>query len=457
MRLDPTMHDKKGTILFVDDDRAGRRLALFNLQEAGYAVEEAESGEQASALFDSAEHDLVITDLRMPGMSGVELLQDIRKKSKDTPVILVTAYGTIETAISAMKLGADDFVLKPYNKDQLLHVAGKALQHRALKQENRQLKLQLNGIERPIVTGSPILTSILDMIARIAPSDAPVLFTGESGTGKELFARRLHARSMRAEKPFVAVNCGAIPSELLEAELFGHEKGAFTGAVKERLGRFRQADGGTVFLDELGELPAPLQVKLLRVLQESVVDVLGRDEPVKINVRVVSASNKKLLVDRGAFREDLFYRINVVTIDVPPLRDHKEDIPLLVEYFVQCFAGGRELTVPKELMRVLMAHDWPGNVRELENVCKRLIILCQGTELRTEDLPPELRNEPEPIPLADSLQLPEDGLSLIDLEKDIILKTLVLKKWNVSAAANYLGVPRHVLSYRMEKYGIRRG
>ena len=452
-----TMHEQKATILFVDDDRAGRRLALFNLQEAGYAVEQAESGEQAATLFDPAKYDLVITDLRMPGMSGVELLQHIRRISTDIPVILVTAYGTIETAVSAMKLGADDFVLKPYNKDQLLHAAGRALQHRALKQENRQLKLQVSGIERPIVTRSPTLVSILEMIARIAPSNAPVLFTGESGTGKELFARRLHARSARAEKPFVAVNCGAIPAELLEAELFGHAKGAFTGAVQERLGRFRQADGGTVFLDELGELPASLQVKLLRVLQESVVDVLGRDEPVKIDVRVVSASNRKLLVDRGAFREDLFYRINVVTIDVPPLREHKEDIPILVEHFIQRDAGGRELTVPAELLRVLTAHDWPGNVRELENICKRLIILCQGTELRTADLPPELRNEPESIPLAGALQLPEDGLSLVDLEKDIIVKTLVMKKWNVSAAANYLGVPRHVLSYRMEKYGIRRG
>jgi two-component system NtrC family response regulator len=451
-------------ILFVDDDKAGRQIALYNLKEEGYEVDEAQSGEQALEVFDAQSHSLVITDIRMPGISGIDLLREIKNRSSDVPVLVITAYASINTAVEAMKLGADDFIIKPFNRDQLVLAVSKAVEHRSLKEENRVLKVKLSGIERPAVYCSEAMAEVFSVADRVAGSDVPVLITGESGTGKELIARRTHMMSSRAASPFIAINCAAIPSELIESELFGHTKGAFTGATKERLGRFRQANGGTIFLDEIGDLPEALQAKLLRILQEGVVDVVGSDSAVDVNVRVVSATNKDLevRVREGRFRDDLYYRLNVVNIHVPPLRDRSDDIPLLIEHFVRLYSDGRELSIGNEVAERLSGYPWPGNVRELENVCQRLVLLCEGTELSSEDLPPHLFHSPELVKpqqasiAVEHMELPSQGLSLLDLEKNIIAQVLEAKKWNVSKSAVYLGVPRHVLAYRMEKYGIQK-
>jgi two-component system NtrC family response regulator len=303
---------------------------------------------------------------------------------------------------------------------------------------------------------------VVEISDRVADSDTTVLITGETGTGKELIARRIHARSQRADGPFVAVNCAAVPGELLESELFGHVKGAFTGATKARAGRFRQAIGGTLFLDEVAELPLPLQAKLLRVLQEKTVDVLGSDQPVAVDARVISATNRDLAVSirKGSFREDLLYRLNVVNVAIPPLRERREEIPRLVAHFVEQLARGRELSIPRALLDEMQAHPWPGNVRELQNACERLVLLCRGDTLRIEDLPsggnPSTDAEAVAASLDDWPPLPESGLSLVDLEKRVIERVLRLKRGNVTHAASYLGVPRHVLAYRMAKYGIER-
>jgi two-component system, NtrC family, response regulator len=337
----------------------------------------------------------------------------------------------------------------------------KALERRRLATEVRTLRIRAGGVEREIVSVSGAMKRVLEVADRVAATDASVLITGESGTGKEAVSRRIHVRSSRAEGPFVAVNCAAIPGELLESELFGHARGAFTGAVRDRLGRFRQADRGTLFLDEIGEIPLPLQAKLLRVLQERVVDVVGGDKPVAVDVRIVAATNRDLLdrIGEGSFREDLYYRLNVVEIRVPPLRERPEDIPRLVEHFMAELAPDREVEVPPPVLNELERRPWPGNVRELKNACERMVILCRGGEVSAADLPPlppgrkggDAAAEGEEWPI-----LPAEGLSLIDLEKRVIERALRQKGGNITQAAAFLRVPRHILVYRIEKYGIRR-
>ncbi len=442
------------TLLLVEDDPAGRELARYNLQKAGYAVDTADDGEAALARFDPTRHALVLTDVKMPGVSGMEVLKRVKAASPDTPVLVMTAFANVQLAVEAMKAGAGDFIGKPFNRDQLLLAVAKALEGRRLRDEVRQLRRQSRGIERPIVARSEAMRRVLDLADRVAGSDAGVLIAGESGTGKELLARRIHARSARADGPFVVVDCAAIPPALLEAELFGHEKGAFTGADRAREGRFRAASGGTLFLDEVGELPLALQPKLLRALQEHTVDPVGADRPVPVDVRVVAATNRDLRAETaaGRFREDLFYRLNVVELRVPPLRERPDDLEALARHFVLRFAPGRELEVSEALLAELRARPWPGNVRELENACERLVILCEGPRLCPEGLP-----ERHPVPRADAWPpLPPDGLSLVDLEKRVIEGALALKRWNVSQTAAYLGIPRHVLIYRLEKHGLRR-
>jgi two-component system NtrC family response regulator len=460
-------------ILFVEDDAASRELGLFNLRRAGYEVDDAASGDAALALFEGGRgYDLVVTDVRIPGLSGTDLLQRIKAQAPDIPVIVVTAYGNVELAVTAMRDGAADFIGKPFNREHLLLAVARALEGRRLRSELRALRIRAAGVERPIVAHSAAMRRLLDLTDRVAGSDATVLVTGESGSGKELVARRIHVRSARAEGPFVVLNCAAIPGELLESELFGHEKGAFTGAHRARPGRFRQADGGTLFLDEVAELPPALQSKLLRVLQERVVDVVGRDTPVPVNVRVVAATNRELpqLVREGRFREDLLYRLNVVELRVPALRERPEDIPPLVRHFVARFAGDRDVSVPEPLLAELLRRPWPGNVRELENACERLVILCAGDTLDVRDLPPRPgapAGAPAALPTAfgagaealtldDWPPLPPGGLSLVDLEKRVIERVLALRDGNVSAAARYLRVPRHILTYRLQKHGIAR-
>lgn len=451
-------------ILFVDDDAGGRQVACYNLRKAGHEVDEAENGQRALEIFDPARHDLLITDVRMPGISGLELTRQIHDITEDLPILVITAFGKVETAVEALQAGAEDFVLKPFNRKQLLMAVDKALQTRQLRRENKALKRQIQGIERPIVHKSEAMRQVLQMADRIAASEASVLVDGESGSGKELIARRIHARSPRSEGPFVAVNCAAIPAELIESELFGHAKGAFTGAQEQRIGRFRQAQGGSIFLDEIGELPLAAQSKLLRVLQERIVNALGSDSSEAVDLRVIAASNKDLHdeVEAGRFRQDLFYRLNVVEIKIPPLRERREDIAILTEHFVKNFAQDRRLEIPPEVHEALRRRTWSGNVRELQNACERMVLLCSGDRLDIGLLPPE-RTAPgqtqaaQQVDLIDPLlALPPEGFSLLDMEKRVIERVLELKNNNLSEAARYLRVPRHILVYRVEKYGIER-
>jgi DNA-binding NtrC family response regulator len=451
----------KGSILFIEDDQAGRELGEFNLRRAGYEVDACASGEAGVAAFDATRHALVITDLRLPGRSGLDVLRDIKERAADVPVLVITAYGNVDIAVEAMKAGAYDFIGKPFNRDHLLLTVERALESGQLRAEVHELRRQASGVERPIVARSAAMRSVLDVTDRVAESDATVLVTGETGTGKELVARRIHARSTRTEGPFVAINCAAMPTELLESELFGHAKGAFTGASRARLGRFRQAAGGTIFLDEVGELPRPLQSKLLRVLQERVVDVVGADAPVALDVRVVAATNQNLAeqVTGGAFREDLLYRLNVVEIQVPPLRERPDDIEPLVMHFIDQSSRGRDVEITDEVIAELRQRRWPGNVRQLENACERLVLLSPDGTLRVDDLPAMGERDSAPpasTATRDWPPLPADGLDLVDLEKRVIERALALKSGNITQTARYLGVPRHVLVYRMSKYGIRR-
>ena len=450
-----------GRILFVDDDRAGREVALFNLRKAGHKVTAASDGQEGLSLFSPEKFDLVVTDVKMPGISGVDLLRRIRSLAPDVPVLVITAFGNVETAVEAMKAGAYDFIGKPFHRDQLLLSVEKALERRRLAAEVRNLRVRASGVEREIVSVSAAMQRVLEIADRVAATDASVLISGESGTGKEAIARRIHVRSPRAEGPFVAVNCAAIPGELLESELFGHARGAFTGAVRDRLGRFRQAERGTLFLDEIGEIPLDLQAKLLRALQERTVDVVGGDKPVPVDVRILAATNRDLLerIGEGTFREDLYYRLNVVEIRVPPLRERPEDIPPLVEHFLAELASDREVEVPPTVLDELKRRPWPGNVRELKNACERMVILCRGGEVSAADLPPPPPRRKGEDAAAEGEEwpaLPAEGLSLVDLEKRVIERALRQKGGNITQAAAFLRIPRHILVYRIGKYGIRR-
>ena len=454
-------------ILFVEDDATSRELGVFNLRGAGYEAEGAASGDEGLERFSSARFSLVVTDVKMPGTSGMEVLARVKAQAPDVPVIIMTAYGNVAMAVAAMKAGAADFLGKPFTKDHLLLAVRKALEGRRLRMELHELRVKAAGVERPILFRSAAIRRLLEMTDRVAPSETTVLITGESGTGKELVARRIHVRSGRAEGPFVAVNCAAVPPELLESELFGHERGAFTGAVRARQGRFRQAEGGTLFLDEIAELPLPLQSKLLRVLQERVVDPVGADKPAPVDMRIVAATNRDLrgLAAHGHFREDLYYRLNVVELVVPPLRERAQDIEPLVRHFAAQFARGRDVVVSPALLDEMRRRPWPGNVRELENAVERLVIFCEGDGLSVRDLPPLPEDAGRPAEegepgsgdfLQELPRLPAGGLSLLDLEKFVIERVLEVTAGNVSAAARYLRVARHFLTYRMDKFGIER-
>ncbi len=437
-------------VLIVDDDEAGRKVAVYNLRKAGYGVDEAANGASGLQLFDAQRHAVVITDLKMPGVDGLELLATIHKQSPGTPVIVITAFGNVDVAVAAMREGAWDFLQKPFSRDLLELTVQRAGEASTLRRDNRRLRAMT--VERPMVVQSGAMRRVLEVVDRVALSSATVLVSGESGVGKELVARRVHGRSQRSSSPFVAVNCAAIPAALLESELFGHSKGAFTGATKARLGRFRAADGGTLFLDEISELPLELQSKLLRVLEDGRIDVVGRDEPLTVDVRVVAATNTDLQarVADGTFRKDLFFRLNVIGVEVPPLRERKADVMPLALAFLHEFSGGRELDVPSDVADELKRRHWPGNVRELRNACERLAILCVGKAVRFDDLPPK-----PGMAGADSWldHLPE-GMSLMDVEMAVVVHSLKRHNGNVSAAARALGVPRHVLAYRILKYGI---
>lgn len=447
-------------ILIVDDDASQRRLIEFWLQEEGYTTATASDGLAGLKLFELHDPALVISDIRMPGLSGLDLLSRIKGTNSDAAVILVTAFGSVNDAVEAMKLGATDYVLKPLHADELKLSVHRALERQQLVDENRQLReFAANTFQfENVISQSRKMRSVIETAAQVARRESTVLLTGESGTGKELLAKAIHHNSLRAGKPFITVNCGALPETLAESELFGHRKGSFTGATSDRAGKFEAANEGTVFLDELGELSLPLQVKLLRVIQEREIDKIGNPHPIKVNVRILAATNRNLknLVEDGAFREDLYYRLSVVSIELPPLRERRDDIPNLIAHFLRQFAaryGIADLCVSSEAMQLLVQYPWPGNVRELQNVIERLTVLARDKVISADSLSEEIRNAHSRVSSI-GLKLPEEGIDLEEVEKEILLQALEKHSWNQTHAARYLNISRKTLIYRMEKFSL---
>ena len=443
-------------ILIIEDDSSLRRVLEYNLQEAGYEVTAAATGEEGVRLFAELNPALVITDMKMPGMDGFQVLKTVKQSGADIPVIIITAFGTVDTAVEAMKAGAFDYITKPFNRDELKLTVAKALRLSGLSAENRRLREELTDRAdfRTIIGTSAEMERVFDVVRRVADTEATVLINGESGTGKELVARAIHSLSSRRERPFVAINCAAIPRELLESELFGHAKGSFTGAVKDKPGKFQLADGGTIFLDEVGDMPLDLQPKLLRALQERMVDPVGGVSPQKIDVRVIAATHTDLdaaILD-GSFREDLYYRISVVPVLLPPLRQRTTDVPLLIRHFAARLGGDR-VEFSREALDALTRYAWPGNVRELENTVERLLIMRRGDLITAADLPDKIRLN-QARGRVQVINLPEDGYPLEQLEREVVVEALQRNSWNQTSAARFLRIPRHTLLYRMEKYDI---
>jgi two-component system NtrC family response regulator len=449
---------KKPSILLIDDDQSLRRVIEYNLTEHGYAVRAVASGEEGLRLLDQEPFAAVITDITMPGISGMEVLAAVRQRDPEMAVIVITAYGTIESAVEAMRQGAFDYLTKPFNRDELRLTLERALRLRRLEKENVHLRAAVIDRHRfeGIIGDSDRIREVIDLAGRVAASDATVLITGESGTGKELLAKGIHYNSGRASGPFVAVNCAAIPENLIESELFGHRKGSFTGAIRDKEGKFELADGGSLLLDEVGDLRIDLQAKILRALQERNVDRVGGASPVPVDVRVIAATNKDLerAVKEGAFREDLYYRLSVVTLQMPPLRERRQDIPLLAGHFVRKFNAAQDTEIAPDALAAIIAYGWPGNVRELENVIERASVLKRGATITLADLPEKLTRRGEGVTDI-ILNLPEEGLSLEELERTLIVKALERHKGNQTRAAEYLRITRPTLIYRMEKYGLK--
>ncbi len=448
-------------ILIIDDDASLRRVMEYNLQEAGYQVLSTADGEAGMRLFAKESPVLVITDMKMPGMDGMQVLKLVKAYSQESLVIVITAFGTVDLAVEAMKAGAYDYITKPFNRDDLKLTVAKALQFSGLAAENKRLKDELSNSAdyRTIIGSSKCMERVFDIVHKVADTEASVLITGESGTGKELVARSIHLHSSRRAEPFIAINCAAIPRDLLESELFGHVKGAFTGAIKDKTGKFQLADGGTLFLDEVGELPLGLQPKLLRALQEKVVEPVGGTKPYKLDVRIVAATNldmEKALAD-ATFREDLYYRLAVIPIHLPPLRERHDDIALLLRYFCGKH-GAATVSFDAGAMAALNSYQWPGNVRELENLIERLLIMRGSDTITRNDLPDKICNDSMIRGLSSHsfgvINLPDEGYSLEQLEREVVVEALERNGWNQTAAARFLHIPRHTLIYRMEKYGI---
>ena len=448
-------------ILVVDDDESLRRVTQVQLQQGGYDVTTASDGNEALGVLERFPADLVITDLKMPGMSGLELLTKIRRDYPEIVIIMVTAFGTIENAVEAMRAGAYDYITKPVQVEELRMTVSRALDHLELQQEVRNLRSSLDkkyGFEN-ILGRANVLLSVLDMASRAAQTSSTVLVRGETGTGKELLAKAIHFNSPRKDKPFVTINCGAIPKDLLESELFGHVKGSFTGAITHKKGKAEAADGGTLFLDEIGELPPELQVKLLRLLQQGEVEKVGATETTHVDVRIIAATNRNLqaMIEDGAFRDDLYYRLAVIPLELPPMRERPDDIAELVEYFfvrAKEKHGRQDLALRPALLPYFCGYRWPGNVRELENVIERLAVLSRGSEITLDDLPESLRRERPTLEVL-HLDLPPQGISLEAVEKELIVRALQKSNGNQTQAARYLDLSRKTLIYRMEKYNIR--
>ena len=443
-------------ILVADDEPAQRELVGGFLRKHGFEVTQAADGRQALARFKQEPFDLVLTDQKMPDLSGLELLEGVRAITPEAAVLIMTAYGTIETAVSAIKAGAADYLTKPVNLDELLHRIHQVQERQRLLTENRELRDALVGRHRVegIIGESGQMQEVLSLVRRVAPSDATVLIRGESGTGKELIAKAIHFASPRASGPLVKVNCAALPETLIESELFGHEKGAFTGAASARKGRFELADGGSLFLDEVGDLPLHVQVKLLRVLQEREFERVGSSRPITVNVRLLTATHRDLeaLVREGRFRDDLYYRINVITIALPPLRERREDLSLLIDHFLKTSAEKNDKTirgVSREAREALLRYDYPGNVRELENLIERAVVLSRDEVIGLADLPLSLQDAP---------QEPGTGAGIVaaveGLERRMIREALAQANGVQTRAAELLGISERVLRYKLNKYGL---
>ncbi len=449
-------------ILVVDDDDNLRWVLQTQLEQMGYAAATAADGAAALEAIDKEPPALVLTDLKMPVMSGMELLEQIRRNYPEVPVVIITAYGTIQNAVQAMRLGAYDYLTKPIDYDELGLSVSRVLEHFRLVQEVQTLRASLDrkyGFEN-IIGHSEALLSVLDTAVRAAQSNSTILIHAETGTGKELLAKAIHFNSRRRDKPFVTINCGAIPRDLLESELFGHVKGSFTGAMTHKAGKVELADRGTLFLDEIGEMPGDLQVKVLRMIQQGELEKVGATSPVKVDVRFVAATHRNLraMIEDNAFREDLYYRLAVIPLELPPLRDRVEDIPELVQHFfvkAKEEQGRPDLILPTSLLPRFQDYRWPGNIRELENVIERIAVLARGDEISLVDLPDFLRRERPAVDML-QLELPSQGVSLETVEKELILRALEKFHGNQTHAAKYLDISRKALIYRMEKHGIRR-
>jgi DNA-binding NtrC family response regulator len=441
-------------ILLIDDDESLRRVTEYNLTAAGFKVITAASGREGLAAFHDKTPDLVVTDVKLGDLSGLEILETVKRKAPEIPVIVITAFGSIEMAVNAMRQGAFNFITKPFDRDTLRLTCRKALELKTLQSRNRLLSEELDKLRtQEMETANPAMRQLLQTTQRVAASEATVLITGESGTGKEVLARLIHRHSPRRERPMVTVNCAAIPPTLIESELFGHVKGAFTGAVASRKGRFQTASSGTLFLDEIGELALEMQAKLLRVIQEQELEPVGSDRREKVDVRIIAATNRDLqeAIRKGEFREDLYYRLGVIPLHMPPLRERPEDIPLLARHFLGKFNAPPEVRFSEGAMAKMRRYAWPGNIRELQNLVERCVILRKDSLIREEDLclPQPAVGETCLVP-----EIPPEGLSLEEVEKGLIQKALSISGGNRSEAARLLRIPRHVLIYRVEKFGL---
>jgi DNA-binding NtrC family response regulator len=442
------------SILVVDDEKSQREILEMILSGEGYDVTTASSGEAAMKFVESRRFDLVLTDLKMTGMSGLDLLKELTNYDKSIIVILLTAHGSVDSAVDALRLGAFDYLQKPYDSEKLLDTVSRALN-------------KLSALDTEIVSVSPEMDKVKKLILKIAKSNSTVLIRGESGTGKELIARSIHKNSLRTNETFQAVNCAAINENLLESELFGHEKGSFTGAVAEKKGLFEIANNGTLFLDEIGELDIALQAKLLRSLQEKEIRRVGGIKDIEVDVRVIAATNRDLLkmAEEKRFREDLYYRLNVLSIDIPPLRERRTDIPVLIDYFLKKHTRGsdRKITLSAEARKLLLDYGYPGNVRQLESALERALLLCENDTVTLDDLPPEMTQARGSATAAGSVggngeqfRLPPEGVNFEDVERSLIMQAMDRTDNNITKSAKLLGLTFRTLQYRLEKFGIKK-
>jgi DNA-binding NtrC family response regulator len=460
------MHDEAGTVeatakvLVIEDDEVLRRLLIDVLSDQDYHVEAAETGEEGLREMEQDVYDVILLDINLPGMDGMDVLRLAPARQPDAQIVMMTAFGTVDTAVEAMKQGAFDYINKPFSTDELLLTINRALEEQDLRREVARLRQKARGVggDIQIVGKSPAIQRVIDLIARVAPSRATVLITGDTGTGKELVARAIHSASNRAAKPFMPINCAAIPENLLESELFGHMKGAFTGAIQNKKGLFEEASGGSVFLDEISTMSMSLQPKLLRVLQEYVIMRVGGRQPIPVNIRLIAATNLDLKkrVASGQYREDLYYRLNVFPIEVPPLRDRKDDIPLLSNFFLQKYTELYTIDAPKLPARTLdrmMSYGWPGNVRELENFIERAVVLhaSGGSGTVGFELPSDATgDEAEGASILDEAQ--RKRWTFEDLEREYIFRVLESVRWKKTEAAEILGIDRRTLYRKLKRY-----